>query len=609
MDKMNTRRFAIILIAPLVYAPVAFGTGPAVPEQGLKAEMDQRWQDAVMVYLSTLRADPKRADLWVRVADVRVRLGRDMGAVHALENAVRIAPKRHALFFRLSKAYAATDQPEKALVACRRAIALDGDNVDHLRACGEYAEWAGDLEASQDIFRRVLIRAPEDQTALLGLARARSWAGKLDKAARDYRAYLKQYPANRDALFEYARVEAWRGDFPAALEVLENIRERFGVTERYRQEKARFLAWAGRPTASKALLDSLLERHPEDYELNYTRTVNLYREHRVEEALGSLVTLQRLRPDAKETDDIVRTVRTPTRSSLDLGVSYYNDSNQIRIRGMELYGTLGIRPRTKISAGIEHQALRAKLDTGLETIDGEERISDSKIWLGGRHRFSPTLALEGRVGRGTIEGEPDDYRLYRLRADLQLGDNLAIWAGRERDLFALSPRSVSLGIKQEGNKLGISWEPSLRYVLEAETSYDTLSDDNLRRELLVAPRRTMLRREKINLDLGVSGQWLRFDKDLDHGYYDPQNYRRYALTAFGYWKISEDDGVSLVASAGLHKDEDFTDFKFGGDLVAVGTFGLYRDWMGRIRIDYSDRYQEAGSYDGMAIDAILTRRF
>ena len=110
-----------------------------------------------------------------------------------------------------------------------------------------------------------------------------------------------------------------------------------------------------------------------------------------------------------------------------------------------------------------------------------------------------------------------------------------------------------------------------------------------RDEVLVYPYRVMLRSGNLNLDLGVSAHWQDYDEDLDNGHYETSNYRRFALTAVGYWKFSDDDGLNVTVSPGWHTDDGMSDYKFGMD-VSVGLInGIFRDWYSRLSAAYSDR--------------------
>jgi hypothetical protein len=126
----------------------------------------------------------------------------------------------------------------------------------------------------------------------------------------------------------------------------------------------------------------------------------------------------------------------------------------------------------------------------------------------------------------------------------------------------------------------------------------------------LAPRRALLRTQRLNLDLGVSGRWFGFDQDPGNGYYAPSRYERYAVTAFTYWKISDDDGVSVTFSYGPYKDNTMSGFRSGGDIVAEGFFGLYRDWFVDVKADLS-RYGggATGGYSSRLFNISITRRF
>jgi len=118
------------------------------------------------------------------------------------------------------------------------------------------------------------------------------------------------------------------------------------------------------------------------------------------------------------------------------------------------------------------------------------------------------------------------------------------------------------------------------------------------------------RTQLVNLDLGISGRWFSFNKDTDHGYYAPSSYERYAFTAYTYWKINDDDGVSVVFSVGPYKDNTMNGYRTGGDIVAEGFFGLYRDWFLNVKAALS-HYGGAATpgYGAHSFSISLTRRF
>lgn len=528
--------------------------------------------------------------------------------IEALRSRAVSAPDEAGPWFRLAQAYAAGDKPGQALEACARAAALKPGNIEIRRHCSHYAEWSGDLPASIEHFEKLLDLAPGDDEALLGAARARSWSANLRRSANYYRRYLDIRPDDPDAWIEYARVRAWQGNFAVALKVLEEYRDRFGDSELYREEKARFLAWDNRPRESLSIIAPLLREEPEDYERLYTRAVAQAIDHRTDEALEIIESLKRLRPDSRDTQLLERTVRTPTRSTVSAGWHYYDDSDNVKIQGGRFDARLRLTPEASLTAGVTWDHLHADTGSGFETIEDEQRIRYSSAWVGGAYRFNPVVAVSGRIGRTDID-TTGDLTPYEVGLDLRPVDEVELSLLRRRELYALSPRSVSLGIEREHNALTVNWRPGYRYTVESILSYDELSDGNTRKELVLAPRRTMLRTGAYNMDLGGHFNWMAFEDDIDNGYYDPERYRRYAASFFGYHKLSEERGLSVVATAGFHKDDEMNDFEFGYDVVGELTLGLYGDWMSVLRVDYSDRYQQFSSYDGWNARLEITRRF
>jgi len=108
----------------------------------------------------------------------------------------------------------------------------------------------------------------------------------------------------------------------------------------------------------------------------------------------------------------------------------------------------------------------------------------------------------------------------------------------------------------------------------------------------------------------VSGRWFGIDKAPGNGYYAPSLYQRYALTAFHNWKISYADGMSVAVSYGPYKDNTQSGFRSGGDIVAEGIFGLYRDWILDVKAGFSSYGGgPTAGYRSRTFELGLTRRF
>jgi len=580
-----------------------------VPDAGLRAETQGQWADAVAAYEQSLQANPAQAHLWERIADIRASQLKDpAGAAAALAEAVKYAPDDARLHAKLSQAHAVAQQPGPALAAINRAVALELGNAAYLRARAEIAAWYGDHAAAQDSYQRLLALAPNDPAAQLGTARVHHWRGELCESERAYQAYLSQHPDDAAARMEAIVVVTELGDYARAMEMLETQAQRFGDSPALRKQQARVLAWAQRPTRALAEVDALALTHPDDYALAYTRTVALHHAHRPREALASLADVARLRPASAETADLGRFIQTPLRSSATVGAAYSAGSDDVSLRRFGARGEYVINPDTRLFGGGDRQWLHADAGSGFEKPGGGTTLGYNRAWLGVQHRLSPMLSIDGQVGHGRTEG--DGNFIYQIGADIQPADELALRLSRRQDLHTVSPRAAALGIERRANTLDANWTPDLRHTVAARLAYDTFSDGNDRWEAQFGPRRAFVRSQRFNLDLGISGVWFGYDRDPGNGYYAPSRYQRYALTAFTYWKLSDDDGISVALGIGPYKDNTMGGYRTGGDISAEGFFGIYRDWYLNVKAAYSDYGGGyTGAYRSHLFELNLTRRF
>src|SRR5206468_1226786 len=134
--------------------PTAFAQA-VIPSAGIAAETAGRWDEAIRVYRAELERDPKRADLWVRIADIEIRLGRVSDALAELREATHAAPMDASVHFRLSQTLASHDEPIAALQAAATALSLQPDTREYLDATGTLATWAGDYHRAQRSYRRL----------------------------------------------------------------------------------------------------------------------------------------------------------------------------------------------------------------------------------------------------------------------------------------------------------------------------------------------------------------------------------------------------------------------------------------------------------------------
>jgi len=605
---MKTYVSIAVLMLICMFCPAVAVAQPPAPPEGLRSEMAGEWGKAIEIYQRILETEPGRVDLWVRISDIQARLSNPEGAAVALAEAARLAPDDADIHFRLSQAYAAGNKPELALSAIERCVELEPDNIEYLRTRAQLANWTGDSETAAESYDRLLAISPEDDSALLDYARSSSWSGHTDDAASAYKEYLGEHPEEEKVYIEYVKVEAWRGNYAGSLSVLGHYREKFGESKDYRREKAKVLAWARRPTEAMELILPLLEEDPDDYEVNYSRTVALYHANRPVEAVESLDTLFRLRPESGETEDIRRFIMTPLRPDITFSASFYTDSDDLDRFHTSAVAGYSPNPDFRFLAGVEADHLEADRGSGFERLNGDETARHESIWVGIDAVVSPRLTVDGHAG--AAEAEDRERFIFGAGLDYRPQDNLGIRLETDYGFYVVSPRSLDLGIRRSHNQALVDWEPDLVHTIIFVAGYNDFSDDNESWEVIAAPRRTVLQREKINFDIGLRGWWYGFDKQLDNGYYDPEFYQSYMVTNMAYWKISDDDGVSVALDLGFVKDDEMDDFRFGVGLTAEGVFGLYRDVMLRVGGGiFNNQRTAGGAFEAYEGHIAITFRF
>jgi len=579
-----------------------------VPDEGLRYEMSGKWQEALDLYRSILHTQPQRVELRLRIAEIEARLGNQSAAAIALLEAAQFCGNDADLFARASQAFSSAGEPGQALEAIKQALAIEPENPEYLLAHAQLACWNVKYSEAAESYRQILKRDPTNKDALLGIARLLSWSGKMDEASKAYRRYLRYYSDDGDAILAAVRNELWRGNAPAALHLLERYKARFGETPDYLKAAARVFASAKRPRAALSVLARLPQGGARDYETLYDETLALYYANRPLEALDSLDKLSKLEGHEKETNDLRRLLLNTFQSNIEAGGRFYAESDSLRIVTVATLGNYFASPLTHVWAGDRTDFLWAQRGSGLERVDGGQTSWHTCNFVGVSHTFSPEIVVGIEAGSALIPD--DDIFAYRVDANWFPSDELKVEFQRRYDFFPVSPRTLSKDITIGENLAHIDWTPDLKDTIEAYFSFDTLSDDNSRWQLVTAPRRSILRTENLNLDLGLSTGWLSYAKPREDGYYDPRLYQRYLTTSFWYWKINDQNGVGVVLGLGAQKDETMNNFEFGATIYAEGTFTLSGAWVLKVNAGaFHNVRSVAGSFDAVQTGIVLARRF
>jgi len=546
---------------------------------------------------------------WLHMSDIYALSGNDRAAADAIEKASQYAPDDPALFFRLAQSYPSIKDVKRALAAVMRAVELEPDNLTYLRGQADLAAWAGEYDTAITSYHRILEIEPDDAGALLGIARTNSWQGHTDEAIAAYQIYLDKFPQVQVVWIEYIQLHSETGNYDVAIALLEEYRERFGDNNAYYKQRAQIFAWAQRPERALSIVASLRPQLPDDYALHTINTIALNNNHQPREAVGSLAELNRLDPDSPETLGTQLFVRTPLRSHANLFGSYQTDTDDITIKRLGVEAVYVDTPKTRYWLAGEQIMLDAPIGGGLENVDGSADVDYTRVWAGGRHMASPRWALDASIGNGSVENGKSHF-IYEIGADLWPQDGLSMRLSRTQDIYAVSPRAVSLNILRRANQLDISWSANLLYTVDAQLAISDYSDDNERWDFAIAPRRAIIRSQHFSLDLGMGAHWFAFDQTLNNGYYSPLDYERYSVAAYTAWWFNENDGINTSISIGPYKDNTMSSSRSAGDITVEGIWGVYRDWMLTVSASLSQNTGiDTGAYRSRLFAFVLTKRF
>lgn len=211
------RTFLIWLYIALLVSVV----NAEVPQEGLKAEMQKRWSDAISTYEKVLKKSPKRSDLYLRIADIHSSQKRYTEAADALKKAISIEPKRALYYKKLSEVYAVLNKPKEAMSTIKKALKLEPKNKDYLIAHAKLAIWnKKHLEAISSL-KKLLERSPKHKEASFLLARSYEWSGLFEEALIYYNEHLKKDPDDLQSRLNLADIKEFYGDINSANKTLE----------------------------------------------------------------------------------------------------------------------------------------------------------------------------------------------------------------------------------------------------------------------------------------------------------------------------------------------------------------------------------------------------
>lgn len=446
--------------------------------------------------------------------------------------------------------------------------------------------------------------AAQDAT-LAQQAREAAWAGRLGEGLRLMDAHLAAHPQDRAARLDRARFLAWRGDYAGAIAALDALGP---DTPEAQALRARVYAWAGFRDTALALNAPAYSADPSAREAAFTQALAARHGAWPHEAMTPLAAVEAASPDTRDTRDLARAVRLPLFSSVGPVLSRYEDSDDIEIRSAGLQAAVRVSDTWTLLGEAADRRHSAPANGPFSPFTGGDHVDERRLLVGARYAASPDTELEVLLGQSHLD--PGDAELVgHALLTRRAGDALRFGVGAHRERVAASPRSLSLDILREGGRAFVDWRPGLADTVRGSLIAERLTDGNRRVALDADYRHAVFRSERVNVDLGLQGEWQSYSRGVGFGYYSPERYVRLAPVASAYVKFNDDAGLFLQAATGVQRDETFDGWERASDISAELTLGIFSQWELAARAGYSERLNQFGQYEGANVGVVLRYRF
>jgi predicted Zn-dependent protease len=268
----------------------------ALFDAGYVADAQNRPDDAAALYRRAIAADPNSFEAHLSLGLLLARQGKPDEARPELQAATALDPGEAgpALKARAWRALAQIDRPQPAsdndpTAASNdliEALKISPETEDDTLLAASLAEDAGQYDAAEDAYRRVLQEDPKSEPATTGLAHLLIARHKYPEAETALRAALTQFPDDPTLTAQLATVLAAE-DKAEALPLLQKLHQGHPDDPAITRMLAAVTADAGDYPGSDKLYAGLLAAHPGDAELLIAHGQNLVHQLRYVEAFNA----------------------------------------------------------------------------------------------------------------------------------------------------------------------------------------------------------------------------------------------------------------------------------------------------------------------------------
>jgi predicted Zn-dependent protease len=260
----------------------------ALFDAGYAADAQNRLDDAASLYRRAIEANPKSFEAHLSLGLVLARQNKlddarpELAAATALDPE-EAGPDAKAKAWRALARIDRASDPTEASNDLLEALKLSAETLDDTLLAAEIADDAGQDEAAEAAYRRVLEKDPKSARANAGLAHLLIANKQFPQAETMLRAALEQLPGDPALTAQLAAALAAQ-DKGEALPLLEQLHEAHPSDAAITRMLAEVLAESGDAAGSDRLYTSLLAGAPDDPELLIAHGQNLVRQLKFSEA-------------------------------------------------------------------------------------------------------------------------------------------------------------------------------------------------------------------------------------------------------------------------------------------------------------------------------------
>jgi len=267
------------------------GDASALFDAGYVADAQNRLDEAAGLYRRAVEANPQSFEAHLSLGLLLARQNKLDDARPELAAATELdpGPAGPALKARAWRALAQIDRKSDTTEASNdllKALKISPETADDTLLAAELAAQAGELDAAEKSYRRVLAKDPKSAPANAGLAHLLIARKQYPEAETFLRAALEEIPGDAALTAQLATVLAAQ-DKAEALPLLQKLHEDHPADLAIARMLAEVLAEAGDPAGSDELYAGLMKTSPDDPALLVAHGQNLIRQAKYPEAFAA----------------------------------------------------------------------------------------------------------------------------------------------------------------------------------------------------------------------------------------------------------------------------------------------------------------------------------